>query len=119
MSRNPYFTHSAGLYPNIAYIHTIQAAKDGQKGIYAMYTSDRSRVFIHPSSITFHVKKFASKWVAFSEKIQTGKVYLHDCTLVSPLALVLFGGAVTQNQTRNKVIVDKWIAFNSDERLGV
>jgi hypothetical protein len=90
---------SAGLYPNIAHIHTVYPPKDGVSGKYALYTKDRARflpfkfqlhwlteynfrVFVHPSSILCNVRSYESKWMAFMEKVETSRLFLRDCVSI-------------------------------------
>lgn len=39
-----------------------------------MYAQDVGRVFLHPSSVNFHVGRYESNWLIYSERVQTGKV---------------------------------------------
>ena len=53
-------------------------------------------VHIHPSS-TLHAleaAQFARPYLVFLEKVKTSRTFLRDCTVVSPMALLLFGGAL-------------------------
>lgn len=81
-----------------------------------MYTKDRARVFVHPSSNLFGVKSYDSKWLAYLESVQTTKAYLRGCCIATPLALLLFGGELRANKTHSIVTIDRWIGFNASER---
>ena len=51
-------------------------------------------VAIHPSSVNSREARFESQYLVFHEKIKTTRIYIRDCTPVSPFALILFGGAL-------------------------
>jgi len=70
-----------------------------------------SRVFLHPRSVNFDCNDYESPWMVYltmvgfgpfktmasychSTQMQTAKVYVHDCTMVWPYALLLFGGSI-------------------------
>ncbi|TRZ01981.1 hypothetical protein DNTS_024156 [Danionella cerebrum] len=48
-----------------------------------------------------------------------GKIFLYDCTEVSPFSLLFFGGEVTieKDQDQETIAVDKWIVFQSPGRI--
>ena len=69
-------------------------------------------MFLHPSSFNFGEGEFKCPWLVYHEKAETGgggppssggppflgsKVYLRDCSMVTPYALLLFGGPLTVN----------------------
>ena len=39
--------------------------------------------------------KAVEKWLVYHEKVKTSKLYIRDATLISPFALLLFGGKIT------------------------
>jgi hypothetical protein len=51
-------------------------------------------VAIHPSSINSKEAKFESRYLIYHERIKTTRMYVRDCTPVSPYALMLFGGTL-------------------------
>src|SRR3546814_7894673 len=55
----------------------------------------------------------------YVEKVQTTRVYLRNCSIATPLPLLLFGGALRPSANWNILTVDRWIGFNSNERLAV
>ena len=48
----------------------------------------------------------------FHEKVKTSQVYVRDATVVSPFALLLFGGHVDIG-TKGQVTLDKWLRLKS------
>ena len=54
-------------------------------------------VAIHPSSINSKEAKFESRYLIYHERIKTTRMYVRDCTPVSPYALMLFGGTLEAN----------------------
>ena len=70
-----------------------------------------ARVFLHPSSVNFKEGKFETELLLYNEKISTSKVFLKDTTMVSPLPILFFGGAISVNHEEQSIAVgaDKWI----------
>ncbi len=50
------------------------------------------RVFLHPSSVNFSCGKFESGWLAYSEIVETSKVFVRESSMVPVYAVLLFGG---------------------------
>ena len=69
------------------------------------------RVVLHPSSIcsSLDTKAFHRPFVTYLEKMKTSQVFLRDCTVVSPAAILLFGGSLKVDHTAGKVTVDGWV----------
>ncbi|KAH8972628.1 hypothetical protein BDL97_01G000200 [Sphagnum fallax] len=94
----------AGLYPNVGAMEeeSVRAGHASALGRCAglasgkrPHWSDGGReVFIHPSSVNHLVTEFRHPFLVFHEKVETSKVYLRDTTVISPYALLLFGGAI-------------------------
>ena len=81
--------------------------------------STRERVFLHPSSVNFSEGGFISPWLVYFQKVRTSKIFIRDSTMVPPYALLLFGGSLRVEHTRNKIVVDDWMYFNTPARVGV
>merc|ERR1719502_951465 len=76
----------AGLFPNV-----VKATHPhGGKGV-AQLSQHKQPLQIHPSSFNRALARCDSGWLVYHEKVATGKVYIHDCTCVTALALFLFG----------------------------
>jgi ATP-dependent RNA helicase DHX29 len=94
----------AGLYPNVGAMEeeSVRAghasALSRRAGLASgqrpHWSDGRREVFIHPSSVNHLVTEFRHPFLVFHEKVETSKVYLRDTTVISPYALLLFGGAI-------------------------
>jgi hypothetical protein len=123
---------AAGLYPNVIEVrspivyadtahgsilvapeaknieHFIRASSD-------QLTNDEAkgmatnRVYLHPRSVNSTTREYQSPWMVYLELVATGKVYVHDCTMVSPYSLLLFGGAIAVDHSQGLITVDQWI----------
>ncbi|KAK3252316.1 hypothetical protein CYMTET_38381 [Cymbomonas tetramitiformis] len=119
----------AGFYPNVlrvrhpaaTYIKTEGGAvlKEGKSKEVKLYARDVGRVFLHPSSVNFNVGRFESGWLIYSERVQTAKVYVRECTMVPPYALLLFGGDIEVLHADGQVTVDRWVRFQAPARIAV
>ncbi|CAI5530276.1 unnamed protein product, partial [Closterium sp. Naga37s-1] len=88
----------AGLYPNVAMMarDSIEAAHcshasdlahvAGALGRPRWVTATGAEVAIHPSSVNEAVSVFRAPFLVFHEKVKTSRVYIRDCTVVSPAA---------------------------------
>jgi len=123
----------AGLYPNIINVKKpLQKFAETSGGAFEVAPEARqlkmmlkptdtlNRVFLHPSSVNFHQRDYQSPWLVFREKVKTSKVFIRDSTSVSPYGILLFGGADIVVQHENSIlIVDGWIHFRAQARIGV
>eukprot|EP00466_Bigelowiella_natans_P014091 jgi/Bigna1/145598/aug1.101_g20306 len=133
-----------GLYPNILklkapkrMIRTAYGAVPAENTAKELkfYTKSHGRAFLHPRSVNFSEKAFETTWLAYSQMVQTSKMYVHDSTQVkrvldgfdgllyssqvAPYPLLLFGD-VPQIDVQNKAIaVDSWIRFSAPGRIAV
>jgi len=48
-------------------------------------------------------------FVVYSEKMKTSRVFLRDCSVASPLPILLFGRQVVVDHRSSVVVVDGWI----------
>ena len=119
----------AGLYPSVCRVehpkaqYTATASGAVDKATTArklkLYTREDGRVFLHPSSSQFHTGKFESKWLVFSKRMQTSKVFLHEVSMVPPYAMLIFGGTLDVRHEEGRVIVGGWATFEAPARIGV
>ena len=75
--------------------------------------------FVHPSSCNFEVGDFESPWLVYHEKVRTTRLYIRESTMVTPYALMLFGGRLDVQHQRGTISVDKWVRFKAVARIGV
>jgi ATP-dependent RNA helicase DHX36 len=107
----------AGLYPNIlvAPKSVITSApprrSDKKMGEVAFRSHTKGEVYLHPSTIAFEDVRLDSRYCCYHELVRTSKTYVRDCTTVSPLALLLFGGALEVYQSHGVCSIDGWLKF--------
>jgi HrpA-like RNA helicase len=104
----------AGLYANIA--HAIKNGIDDPPTLW----HGQERLHFHPSSVNYGKKKLPQDWIVFHEKFAaSNKATVSATCLISPLALVLFGGNLVVKHVERKVVVDDWIELNIAAQTGV
>ena len=47
------------------------------------------------------------------EQVRTSRTFLRDCSVVSPMALLLFGGVLTVLHEAGAVLVDDWLRIRA------
>ncbi|CAI5986588.1 unnamed protein product [Closterium sp. NIES-64] len=119
----------AGFYPNVVrvqrpekrFVKTEHGAveKDAAARAVRFYTREDGRVFLHPGSVNFSQGTFESPWLVFSEKVQTSKIFIRECSMAPAFALLLLGGLLNVNAERRLVTVDNWIQFEAPGRIGI
>ena len=119
----------AGFYPHVVrvkhpetkYVQTNAGAvaKEANSRELKYYSKDLGRVFLHPTSVNFHCGKYESRWIVYSERVETAKVYIRDNTMVGAYSLLLFGGDVSVEHDKGFVAVDGWARFQAPARIGV
>ncbi|OAE31756.1 hypothetical protein AXG93_4874s1190 [Marchantia polymorpha subsp. ruderalis] len=119
----------AGLYPNVAAMEeeSVRAGHASalsrraglSSGARPRWNDGRREVFIHPTSINHSVAEFRQPFIVFHEKVETSRVYLRDTTVISPYALLLFGGAINVQHQTGRVTVDSWLEMNSPAQTAV
>ncbi|GFO08215.1 hypothetical protein PoB_003472000 [Plakobranchus ocellatus] len=105
----------AGLYPNVAQVTKATRPNTKRPSGVKMSLKGDNRVFGHPKSVNYTESFFESKWMVFYHKLKTSKVYIHDCTMVSPYPLLFFGGEIQilQEEGMELVSVDNWVKFKA------
>ena len=103
----------AGLYPNI--LRIMPTKKEGEE---PKIIAKDGEVFIHPVSVNFQEKRFNSRTLlVYMEKVKSSKVYIRDCSVISPYSVLLFGGSVKYYPSDKVVCVDGWLPFLTDRRV--
>jgi len=97
----------AALYPNVA----AMDGGDTGPGRRPSWHDGTGQVAIHPGSICSNLDsaRFLRPFVTYLEKVRTSQVYLRDCTVVSPAALLLFGGQLEVDHAAGRVLIDGWL----------
>lgn len=105
----------AGLYPNIIVAPRSLVRKDGGVGDKEVgecaFQSLNGEVYLHPCTILFSEKWLDSRYCCYHDIMRTTKTYVRDCTTVSELALLLFGGSLKIYHMHGVVTVDDWLMF--------
>ena len=73
--------------------------------------------FLHPCCLDFDATALDHRCVVYREIVRTAKVYVRDATTVAPLALILFGGALTVHHERSVISVDEKIHFAAPPKV--
>jgi len=118
---------TASLYPRVM-TAIVGPSKGGRPGSVHCHirepdTGDVVEVAIHPSSVNARQSHFDSQYLVYNEAVKTTRVFVRDCTPVSPFALILFGGALATEKPAaagkrggggapHLLVVDEWIRFN-------
>ncbi|XP_057861727.2 DExH-box ATP-dependent RNA helicase DExH7, chloroplastic isoform X2 [Cryptomeria japonica] len=121
-------TLCAGLYPNVVAMEEgrikLGHTSDSARPILApskrpRWFDGRHEVFIHPSSINHMTSEFRYPFMVFLEKVETTKIFLRDTTIISPYALLLFGGPINIQHQTGTVVVDGWLRMNAPAQTAV
>ena len=102
----------AGLFPNV-----VKATSSSKGGL--QLAQGKQSLSIHPSSFNRTCTRFDSGWLAYHEKVATGKIYIHDVTPVTALDLFLFGAEPQVLHAQHRVIIDGWIELRISPRTAV
>lgn len=95
----------ASLYPKIAVVD------DFVPGSIPTWHDGTGPVAIHPTSLVSNLTggSLQRSFIVYSEKMKTTKVFLRDCTVASPLSILLFGGQIHVDHRTGTAVVDGWI----------
>ena len=103
---------SAAMYPNVIVAPKKISTTAGE----VPFRGQKGEVYLHPSTIAFSAKELDSRYCCYHEIMKTSKVYVRDCTTVSILSILLFGGALKVFQSKGVVTVDDWLRFRCDAK---
>jgi ATP-dependent RNA helicase DHX29 len=109
---------AAGLYPHVAHA-VLEPFKKHPSFHNGPAAAPSSPVFLHPSSVNHGLPRFSSPWLIFHEKFYTTRAYIAPTSVVSPYALLLFGGPLVVDHLANRVVIDEWIEFTCPARTAV
>lgn len=119
----------AALYPNVARIdvpNTVyrevaggSVAKEFASRQLKIRAKTGERLFLHPESVNFLQGNYETRWLAYFSKVKTSKLYIRDTTMVSPYAILLFGGEIAVHHQKGQLSVDKWVVFKAPARVAV
>ena len=90
---------------------TAEAPKDGLR-------ANEERVFIHPSSANFSIGTYSCPWLVFFSLVRTSEPFLRDVTECNSYALLLFGGSLEVQASKDIVVIDGWCQLGAHARIG-
>ncbi|XP_005113474.2 ATP-dependent RNA helicase dhx29 [Aplysia californica] len=108
---------TAGLYPQVGCVLTTPSVDVSDKSTCLVETSS-GVAQVHPSSVN-KTLALTGSWLVYQEKVRMSRVFLRDTTVVSPYALLLFGGEITVQHTQRLVSLDGWIKYRAVVKTGV
>mmetsp|Transcript_15236 Transcript_15236/g.33072 ORF Transcript_15236/g.33072 Transcript_15236/m.33072 type:complete len:1605 (-) Transcript_15236:173-4987(-) len=76
------------------------------------------RVFLHPSSNNFSIGSYSCPWLVYHRLIRTSKAFVSDSTECNPYSLLLFGGSMEVQASNGLIVLDDWIRFSANARIG-
>ncbi|XP_046840987.1 ATP-dependent DNA/RNA helicase DHX36-like [Xenia sp. Carnegie-2017] len=103
----------AGFYPNVIHVTHFPNSRRPPK-LTVQQDGRMVRVEIHPKSVNHDEYNFLSNWLIYLEKVKSTKIFVQDCSTVSPYSLLFFGGDISTSVDEDEeiVTVDYWIKFN-------
>jgi len=103
----------AGLYPNIIKcpLSLVDGASKQAAGEVAFQSRKKGEIYLHPCTLSFSAKQLDYRYICYRDIIQTRKLYIRDATVVSPFAILLFGGALHVYHREGLISVDEWLKF--------
>lgn len=118
----------AALYPNIVRIDlprtkyeevaggTIAKKHEAKK---LQLRSKTGRVFLHPESVNFFEGDYETRWLSCFSMVKTSKVFMRDSTMISPYAILMFGGEIKVQHFKEQMTVDDWVVFKAQSRVAI
>lgn len=76
------------------------------------------RVFIHPSSPMFSVGTYGCPWLVNHQLVRTSMPFLRDATECSSYSLLIFGGEINVQVTKDLIIIDDYVRLSANARIG-
>lgn len=76
------------------------------------------RVFMHPSSMNFSVGSYNCPWLVYHELMCTSKAFLREATECSAYSLLLFGGKLEVQASKDLICIDDWVRLAANARIG-
>ncbi|GAB4817860.1 hypothetical protein N2152v2_004906 [Parachlorella kessleri] len=106
----------AALNPNVA-VMDEEAAPGKRPG----WHDGTGEVHIHPSSLNhpLETQHFHRPFITYLEKVRTSKSFLRECTTISPMAILLFGGSLRVVHEGGYVVVGDWIRIRAPAQTAV
>lgn len=119
----------AALYPNVIRVdppdtryHEVASgtiANIPEAKRLRLRSKEGERLFLHPESVNFEEGNFETRWLAYFAKVKTSRLFIRDSTMVSPYAIMLFGGEIEVQHKKGQMSVDSWMIFRAPARVAV
>jgi ATP-dependent RNA helicase DHX57 len=77
------------------------------------------RVFIHPSSVNFTQGDYSFPFLVYNSLVRTSKPFLRDATECNAYAMLLFGGPLELQASKDAIVIDSWASLSANARIGV
>jgi ATP-dependent RNA helicase DHX57 len=77
------------------------------------------RVFIHPSSMNFTQGDYSFPFLVYNSLVRTSKSFLRDVTECNAYAMLLFGGPLDLQASKDTIVIDSWASLSANARLRV
>jgi len=105
----------AGLYPNVAKLNKEEG------GRVLSLTHKTEQLVVHSKSVNAKLAAHTpSSWIAFHEKLGTGRrVSISTTCFVHPFSIMLFGPSLRVLHTDRRALVDEWIELGVAAKTGV
>ena len=94
------------------------ASCEDQESVNVDPRSLEERVFIHPSSANFSTGSYSCPWLVYHSMVRTSKPFLRDVTECNAYPLLLFGGNLEVQASKNTVVVGNWVKLAANARIG-
>lgn len=111
----------AGLYPGVVVAprSLVDGSSTKEAGELVFRSNGKGDVHLHPCTVSFTSKRLESRYCCFFEIVKTSKMYVRDITPVSPVSLLLFGGALKIFHEAGVITVDEWLKFQISAKSAV
>jgi HrpA-like RNA helicase len=117
----------AGLYPQLVHVLPPRPYKGtAPKKNYApakprFIAAGDAKVRLHQGSVLASTRSFRHQWILYLEMIhlESVGVLIQECSPVSPIALLLFGGDITVDHCKRVLAIDNHCLFRSDAQIAV
>ena len=75
------------------------------------FHSPKGDVYLHPATALYTSKQISGRYCCYHNIVKTSKLYVRDCTIISPISLLLFGGSLRVFQEKEVATIDGWLQF--------
>lgn len=96
----------------------IRTCDSAEESVLQDPRSREERVFIHPSSANFSTGSYSCPWLVYHSMVRTSKPFLRDVTECNAYPLLLFGGDMEVQASKNIVVINNWVKLSANARIG-